>query len=50
VHNAEGKTVQQYDVADGTEWDASHLSNGVYFLTITLQGGGIGRQKIVVQH
>ncbi|RME10535.1 MAG: T9SS C-terminal target domain-containing protein [Bacteroidetes bacterium] len=49
VYNAAGTLVQKIELDSATTWDASHLPNGMYYLTIKLEEGYIGRQEIIVQ-
>ena len=49
VFNSSGNLVQKINLS-ASQWDASHLSNGVYFIATELPDGVMARQKIVVQH
>lgn len=48
VYNASGLLVQKINLAQVTEWSASQLADGVYYLSASLKNGKIARQKIVV--
>jgi sugar lactone lactonase YvrE len=50
VHNSEGRIMKEMHLSTGMELDASALSDGVYILTIRMEDGTTGRQKIIVQH
>lgn len=49
VLDAAGIMVRSLNLADTMQFDATGLADGIYFLTVQLQEGAIGRQKIVVQ-
>ncbi|MDZ4679733.1 MAG: T9SS type A sorting domain-containing protein [Saprospiraceae bacterium] len=50
VYDSTGVLVRQINFANTTSWDASHLPNGVYYITVKLKDGVIARQAVVVQH
>lgn len=49
VTNTSGVVVAKIQIKDSVSWDASDLSNGIYFITLALRDQSIARQKIVVQ-
>ncbi len=50
VCTTSGIVVNKIILSDSTSWDASDLSNGIYMITVPLNGNKIGRQKIMIQH
>ena len=49
VTNSSGVVVAKIQIKDSVSWDASDLSNGIYFITLPLRDQSIAVQKIVVQ-
>ncbi len=49
VYNSAGKLVRKINLANNTDWDASNLADGIYYLTAELPDGTMARQKMVVQ-
>lgn len=50
VYNASGSRVQQLHLADTTQWDASGVAAGMYYLVAQLPNGMLARQQVIVQH
>ena len=49
VFDTTGKSVSKINLNNSTHWDASNLSNGIYYITAKLSDGMMARQKVVVQ-
>ena len=49
VTNTLGVVVAKIQIKDSVSWDASDLSNGIYFITLALRDQSIAVQKIGVQ-
>jgi len=48
VHNSQGRLIATLNSEDGSVWDASHLSEGIYFISAS-NNGQRTTQKIVVK-
>lgn len=49
VHDSSGVLIQKIDLSKKSDWDASKLPNGVYFITTKLADATVLGQKVVVQ-
>ena len=49
VYDSSGALAAKINFNKGL-WDASNLTNGIYYLTAKMKDGKMGRQKVVVQH
>lgn len=49
VYNAGGIFIRKVYFSDSTYWDASNLTDGLYYITTKLEDGKIARQQVVVR-